>query len=312
MRGWSTEIRLRKTEPRYLQAWRIGRLQEKIANGQTLMEACRLCPRECGSNRYTGVGKICRLGQRAKVSSYGPHFGEEACLSGWKGSGTIFFSSCNLRCVFCQNGDISHQEIGWEITAEELSEIMLDLQGRGCHNINLVTPSHMVVPILEALAVAIPKGLHLPLVYNTSTYDSVEALDLLDGIVDIYMPDFKFWTVNSSRRYLKAPDYPAIARRNLNIMYQQAGRLRMDSHGIAYQGVLLRHLVMPGHLIETEAILHYLAQEIDHKMAVNVMFQYHPAHRVSSRTYREIHCYLTRDEQRQALNIAHRLGLTIL
>ncbi len=258
------------------------------------------------------MGKICRLGYRAKVSSYSPHFGEEACLSGWRGSGTIFFSSCNLRCVFCQNGDISHQETGWEVTAEELAGIMLDLQQRGCHNINFVTPSHVVVPILEALAVAIPQGLRLPLVYNTSAYDSLQALDLLDGVVDIYMPDFKFWTVTASRRYLKAPDYPTIACRNLKLMHNQVGQLQTDANGLAYQGILVRHLVMPEHLLETEAILHFLSQEVDPRMAVNVMFQYCPAHRVSERTYPEIHRYLTREEQSQALRFAHHLGLTVL
>lgn len=312
MQAWSTESRLKETVPRYLQTWHSNRLQEKISKGRASMEACQLCPRECGNNRYLEKGKICRLGHRAKVSSYGPHFGEEACLSGWKGSGTIFFSSCNLRCVFCQNGDISHRETGCEVNAEELAAIMLDLQQRGCHNINLVTPSHVVVPVLEALEVAIPQGLHLPLVYNTSAYDSVEALELLDGIVDIYMPDFKFWTPASSRRYLKARDYPAIARRNLKLMYKQVGRLRVNSRGIAYRGVLLRHLVMPGHPTETESILHFLSQEVDPEMAVNVMFQYHPAHRVSARTYPEIHRPVTREERRQALRVARRLGLTIL
>ena len=312
MQAWSTEAQSIRITPSYCTTWHTGSLRERISKGRALMKACELCPRKCGNDRYAEVGTICRLGVRARVSSFGPHFGEEACLSGWKGSGTIFFSGCNLRCVFCQNGEISHQETGKEVTAEELAGIMLALQRRGCHNINLVTPSHVVVPILEALAVAIPEGLSLPLVYNTSAYDSQEVLELLDGIVDIYMPDFKFWTAASARRYLKAPDYPVIARRNLQLMHEQVGRLKTDTNGLAYQGVLLRHLVMPGYLRETEAILHFLSQQVDHGMAVNVMLQYHPAHRVGARTYPEIHRLLNREERRQVLHIAHRSRVTIL
>ncbi|MDX1417727.1 MAG: radical SAM protein, partial [Candidatus Promineifilaceae bacterium] len=193
-------------EPAYLALYRSGELQERAAQAETLLRECRSCPRDCGVNRWEGKTAVCKSGRFARVSSYFPHFGEEDCLRGWRGSGTIFFSWCNLRCVFCQNYDISQQEAGAELTAQELAEMMLRLQDIGCHNINFVTPEHVVPQIMEALPFAVARGLRLPIVYNTSAYDALESLRLMEGIIDIYMPDFKYWDERRSLQYLKARD----------------------------------------------------------------------------------------------------------
>ena len=295
--------------PRYLLAHRTGRLKEKIQRGRKLLENCQLCPRKCEINRYEKPGKICQIGYFAKVSNHFPHFGEEACLTGFNGSGTIFFISCNLRCVFCQNWDISHSINGREIQPEELANIMMDLQDRGCHNINFVTPSHVVVQILEALEIAINLGLHLPLVYNTSAYDSEISLELLDGIIDIYMPDFKFWNPQSAKLFLNAQDYPEIATCNLKNMYRQVGDLQLDNNGIAYKGLLIRHLVMPSQLNDTKHILNFIANEISIKSAVNVMFQYRPEYTANSVKFEFINRLLTKSERETALEYKTHSGL---
>lgn len=299
----------KKYTPRYLLAHRTGKLQEKIKRGRKSLENCRLCPRNCEVNRYKNTGKICQTGHYAKVSSHFPHFGEEACLTGFKGSGTIFFTSCNLRCVFCQNWDISHANNGRDVKLEELANMMMDLQDRGCHNINFVTPSHVVVQILEALEIAIKLGLHLPLVYNTSAYDSEISLELLDGIIDIYMPDFKFWNPQSAKLFLNAQDYLEIATRNLKNMYRQVGGLKLDSNSIAYKGLLIRHLVMPNQLNDTKHILNFIASEISIRSAVNVMFQYRPGYTANTAKFKSINRFLTESEIVTALEYKNNSGL---
>jgi putative pyruvate formate lyase activating enzyme len=308
----STNTATNASRPRYLQAWRQGTLREKIEQGLTWMADCALCPRECRVNRLEVGGGTCKIGRQARVSSYFPHFGEEECITGYRGSGTIFFTSCNLRCVFCQNWDISHSHRGRDVTPVELARMMIHLQELGCHNINFVTPSHVVVPILEALELAIEMGLRIPLVYNTSAYDSRENLELLDGIVDIYMPDFKFWSAAVSKRYLKAPDYPEVARRNLKIMHRQVGDLIVDAWGVAVKGLLVRHLVMPNLPVETDRILSFLATEISPETMVNVMFQYRPNGKVNTASYPELNRILTVRERSHALHLVRTAGLTRL
>ncbi len=296
-------------EPAYLRLHRRGELAARVEEARAALASCRVCPRDCRVNRLADEKGICHTGRYAMVASAFPHFGEEDVLRGWRGSGTIFFSMCNLRCVFCQNFDISQLGHGREVTPQELAELMLALQDAGVHNINLVTPEHVVPQILEALLLAVDQGLRLPLVYNTSAYDSMHSLRLLDGVVDIYMPDFKFWTRERARRYVKAPDYPDVARRVLAEMHRQVGPLMVNEHGLARRGVLVRHLVMPGMLDETEAILRYLAEEISRDTYVNIMAQYRPAYLVSETKYPEINRRITEDEYQRALAIAREVGL---
>ncbi len=255
---------------------------------------------------------MCKTGRHARVSSYFAHFGEERCLSGSRGSGTVFFSSCNLRCAFCQNYEISWLGEGHATRPDELAEMMLDLQNKGCHNINFVTPEHVVPQILEALLLAVERGLRLPLVYNTSAYDSADSLALMDGIVDIYMPDFKFWDAPQAKRYAKAPDYPDTARRAIKEMHRQVGPLVTDEHGVALRGVLLRHLVMPGSVAGTPEIMRWIARELGVDTHVNVMAQYHPACRVSETEYQEIDRCITRNEFQQAIQAFYAAGLVRL
>jgi putative pyruvate formate lyase activating enzyme len=267
-------------EPAYVATWKRGGLETKVAIARAELTECRACPRDCGVDRTRDGTVLCHVGRNARVASAFPHHGEEACLRGRSGSGTIFFSYCNLRCVFCQNWDISQAAAGTEGTANEVAAIMLELQNQGCHNINLVTPEHVVPQIVEALALAVPAGLRVPLVYNTSAYDSLQSLELMDGLVDIYLPDFKFWEPATARRLAKAKDYPAVARAAITEMHRQVGVLRVDRSGVARRGVLLRHLVMPGQLAETTAIFDWLATELSVDTFVNVMGQYRPEHRV--------------------------------
>jgi putative pyruvate formate lyase activating enzyme len=241
---------------------------------------CRACPRNCGVNRLANDTRTCHTGRHAIVSSAFAHFGEEACLRGWRGSGTIFFGFCNLRCVFCQNWDISRQPSGREMTADEIADLMIALQEQGCHNINFVTPEHVAPQVVEAIAAAVDRGLHIPIVYNTSAYDSLRSLRLLDGLVDIYMPDFKFWSPSTSLRLALAKDYPQRAREAIAEMHRQAGPLKLGRDGVARRGVLLRHLVMPGQLDEAREIFHWIARKISPDTYVNVMSQYHPEHQV--------------------------------
>jgi putative pyruvate formate lyase activating enzyme len=252
---------------------------------------------------------VCANGRYARVASVAPHFGEENPLRGTRGSGTIFFAGCNLRCVFCQNYDISQGKAGTAVAPQDLARMMLSLQDLGCHNINFVTPEHVVPQILEALIIAVADGLRLPLVYNTSAYDSLESLRLLDGVVDIYMPDFKLWDADLAHHYLKARDYPAVARQAIQEMQRQVGDLQLDESGIAQRGVLLRHLVMPGLVGDTAVIMQFLADEVSPDLYLNLMAQYYPAHKVSGQKCPELNRRLRTDEYRQAHRAARAAGL---
>jgi putative pyruvate formate lyase activating enzyme len=273
---------------------------------------CGVCPRLCKVNRLADQRGLCAIGRQAVVASHFPHFGEENCLRGRNGSGTIFFSGCNLRCVFCQNFDISWQVQGEPVSPGRLAAMMLALQDRGCHNINFVTPEHVVPQILEALPLAIENGLGLPIVYNTSSYDSLDSLRLMDGIVDIYMPDLKVWTRERARRYLRMPGYPQAAQEAVKEMNRQVGPLLLGENGLARRGLLVRHLVMPGMLDETRAILRFVAEELGAGTYVNLMAQYCPAGLVGrSRrdSYEEINRRLARDEYQHAVRFADEVGL---
>jgi putative pyruvate formate lyase activating enzyme len=266
--------------PAYLAPEVRSTLSERVEQAAAELESCRACPRNCRVDRTADEEKVCKTGRWARVSSVAPHHGEEACLSGTRGSGTIFFAGCNLRCVFCQNWDISQARNGREVEENELADLMLALQGRGCHNINLVTPEHVVPQVVEGLAKAIEQGLRLPVVYNTSAYDALPSLRLMDGLVDIYMPDFKFFSREAAKRLVKAKDYPEVARAALKEMHRQVGVLRLARNGIACRGVLVRHLVMPGKLDESRQIFRFLADELSPDTYVNIMGQYRPAHQV--------------------------------
>ena len=270
------------------------------------LESCRACPRECDVNRLEGRWSACKTGRNAVVTSAFPHMGEEDCLRGWNGSGTIFFGHCNLRCVFCQNSEISQglHPSSQGMEPKVLAGLMLSLQRRGCHNINLVTPEHVVPQLLEALLIAVELGLRLPLVYNTSAYDSLSTLALLDGIVDIYMPDLKLFSPSLSKRYLKAEDYPEVARAAVREMNRQVGPLEMDRNGLAKRGVLIRHLVMPGLPEETEAILQWISGKLGPETYVNVMGQYRPGGKVGSGIYEELNRPLAQSEYAAALDAA--------
>jgi putative pyruvate formate lyase activating enzyme len=286
-------------------------LRSRAARGLEALSDCRLCPRDCGVDRLEDRWSACKTGRYAVVSSAFPHSGEEDCLRGWNGSGTIFFSHCNLRCVFCQNFDISQGVRPGPpgMLPNVLADLMLSLQRHGCHNINLVTPEHVVPQILEALVSAVEQGLRLPLVYNTSAYDSLETLALLDGIVDIYMPDLKFFTAEASRRYLKAADYPDVAQAAVREMHRQVGHLSVDERGIARRGVLIRHLVMPGLQEETRSILQWIASELGPECYLNLMDQYRPGGRVNGDAFPELNCPLPRAEYQSAIRKARSLGL---
>jgi len=289
-----------------------GQLAARAIAAQGLLAPCNLCPHRCGINRLQGKIGRCQIGSMARVASSGPHFGEEQLLVGRSGSGTIFFEGCNLGCVFCQNAEISHLDDPGDdapeaVTSEQLAAIMLDLQERGCLNINLVTPSHVVPQILTALVIAVDRGLHLPLVYNSSGYDSVQTLQLLDGIVDIYMPDCKFMLGKHATCYTGAPDYPEMMQAAVSEMHRQVGDMIVDKNGIALCGLLIRHLVMPGCLQDTEMIVHFLAEKISKNTYLNIMDQYHPCHRAGE--FDEINRLLSKEEYEQALIAARQVGL---
>lgn len=301
-----------RKEPSYLELHRSGALKDRAAKARELLHECTVCPHGCGSNRLQGELGLCRIGAKARVASFGAHFGEESPLVGRNGSGTIFFAGCNLLCVFCQNDDISHIDKQGDSAADavdedELAAIMINLQSQGCHNINLVTPSHVIPQFLAALPVAADQGLNIPIVYNSGGYDSVAALRLLEGVVDIYMPDCKFWTSETARLYTKAKDYPEIMRKAIKEMHRQVGELVMDEEGLARRGLLVRHLVMPGHLKETRGVLAFLAREISTETYVNIMDQYRPCHRALE--YDNINRPLQADEYQQALALAKEYGL---
>jgi len=296
--------------PSYFALSGSGELLRRRDAALSRLSCCQLCPRRCGANRLAGGQGFCHTGRLAVVAAYHPHFGEEAPLVGDGGSGTIFFANCNLGCVFCQNYEISHLGEGAEVSASELAAMMVRLGQQGCHNINLVTPSHVVAQILEALPLAIEGGFSVPLVYNTSGYDEVETLRLFEGVVDIYMPDFKFWSTVSSRRYAKAADYPEKARQAIGEMHRQVGDLVINAEGLAEHGLLVRHLVMPEGLAEAREILGFLAKDISPNTYVNVMDQYRPCGQAMN--FPPLDRMLRPEEYRQALALAGQAGLTRL
>ena len=272
-----------------------------------LSSPCRVCPRECAVDRLADERGLCRSGRHAIVASHFPHFGEENCLRGWNGSGTIFFAGCNLRCVFCQNYEVSWMVQGREAPPDRLAAMMLELQEVGCHNINFVTPEHVVPQILEAMPLAIDAGLRLPIVYNTSAYDSPDSLQLMDGVVDIYMPDLKLASSELARRYVGKREYFEVASRNILEMQRQVGDLVLDGQGLARRGLIVRHLVMPGLLDETDAVLRFVSEQLGPDTYVNLMGQYDPAGKTER--YPEIHRRPDAEELVRAYEIAERLGL---
>jgi putative pyruvate formate lyase activating enzyme len=300
----------RRFVPAYVRAFDEGVLQERAGQAVESLRSCRVCPRDCEIDWFNNKVGVCKSGRLARVASAFPHFGEEDCLRGWNGSGTIFFGWCNLRCVFCQNFETSQLGEGAEVTASALARIMLDLQEIGCHNINFVTPEHVVPQILEALVIAVERGLRLPLVYNTSAYDSLDSIRLMDGLVDIYMPDFKLWEAEHCRKYLVASDYADAARSVIAAMHAQVGELKVDEDGLALRGVLVRHLVMPGLLDDTCEIMHWIADNLSRDTYVNVMDQYYPAHKAETEPrLAEINRGISGAEFCSALELARAAGL---
>ena len=292
--------------PSYLALLESGALAARRDRAISILERCRLCPRECGVNRAAGEAGVCRTGRNALVSTAHPHFGEEAPLVGSGGSGTIFFSGCSLKCLFCQNYEISHLAQGEEATPKRLAFLMLRLQEAGCHNLNLVTPTHVVPQLLEALELAASGGLRLPIVYNTGGYDSIEAVQLLDGIVDIYMPDVKYLSSAPATEYSDAADYPEVIRNVVREMHRQVGDLEISADGIAIRGLLVRHLVMPGLLDDTARVAAFLAG-VSRDTYVNVMDQYRPEYLAGE--HPPLDRPLSRDEWREALRLARAAGL---
>ena len=283
-------------------------LQDRIEAAWQLLESCRVCPRECGVNRLKNEKNgFCRSGLKPIVSSVSPHHGEEPPLSGARGSGTIFFANCNLKCVYCQNYPISQMGNGTERTIGELACQMLSLQEQGCHNLNLVTPTHFMPQILKALGIAKERGFSLPIVYNTSGYESLEALRLLDGIVDIYLPDMRYAGDAVALKYSSAPHYPEISRAAIKEMYRQVGNLALDESGVARRGLIIRHLVLPGELSGTEAVMKFLAGEVSKDLFISLMSQYFPAHRAWE--FKEIDRRITPEEYEDACRIMLKYGL---
>ncbi|MGQ9484482.1 MAG: radical SAM protein [Desulfosoma sp.] len=297
-------------EASYVQAYRSKVLQHRIDKALRWLRKCSLCPRLCRVNRLADEKGVCRTGRYALVSSYGPHFGEEDPLVGRNGSGTIFFTHCNLLCLFCQNYDISHEGQGVSVSPEQLAGVMVELQQRGCHNINLVTPTHVVPQILEALPLAVEHGLRVPLVYNCGGYERVPTLRLLEGIVDIYMPDFKFWDPQAATDLCQAEDYPQRAREALREMHRQVGDLALDASGLAVRGLLVRHLVMPDGLAGTEEVCRFIAREVSSNTYLNIMNQYRPCGRAME--VPSLRRRITAEEHENALQAARNAGLTRL
>jgi len=293
--------------PSYIALYERGELAARAERAREILESCTLCPRNCGVNRLEGEEGHCVVGPEAEIASAGPHFGEEAPLVGSGGSGTIFLSSCNLRCVFCQNYDISQESRGEVVSARTLGRMMLALQVQGCHNVNFVTPTHQVPAILEGLVHAVEAGLSVPLVYNSSGYDSVETLRLLEGLFDIYMPDLKTLDAEVAERYMNAPDYPDAVRAALREMHRQVGDLEINHRGLATRGILLRHLVMPEGKAATREVLTFLRDEISPRTYVNLMAQWRPAG--ETERFPEIDRAISGREYEHALAIADEVSM---
>lgn len=282
-------------------------LNQRIERLFKILENCQLCPRRCRINRLKKERGFCQLGEKPKVSAYHPHYGEELVLVGRGGSGTIFFTSCNLACLYCQNYEISQLRIGQEVSFERLAEIMLELQNQGCHNINLVTPTPQVSQIIKAFSLAREKGLKIPLVYNTNGYDSVETLKLLRGIVDIYMPDLKYSDEKIAFKYSQAPAYFKVMKKAIKEMYHQVGDLVINNEGIAVRGLLARHLILPNSLAGSKKIFEFLAKEISPKTFLNIMDQYYPTFR--AKEFPELARPINQKEYNQAIKLAKEFGL---
>lgn len=299
--------------PSYIKNYENDRhfFERKIEDALGVLQNCEVCPRNCHVDRLENKTAVCRTGRYAYVASAFAHFGEEDPIRGWYGSGTIFFSFCNLKCVFCQNFDISWGGGGQTVTPSELAGIMISLQERGCHNINFVTPEHVVPQVMEAIPLAVEQGLRIPIVYNTSAYDSMHSLKLLEGIVDIYLPDFKFWNNELSFLYMAARDYPEVARTAIKEMHRQVGDLRFDENGLAVRGLLVRHLVMPNRTASTENICRFIANEISRDTYINIMDQYRPEGRVLKKPdkYTDITSKISAEEYELAMESARREGL---
>ncbi len=293
--------------PCYIKTYNSGELKNRIKVAYDILKDCTLCPRECHVNRLEGKLGICKIGKDPLISSCGPHFGEEPPLVGRNGSGTIFLTHCNLLCIYCQNYEISHLGMGEIVSLPEFADMMLYLQGLGCHNINFVTPTHQVPQILAALEIAIPKGLKVPLVYNSGGYDSIKELKLCDGIFDIYMPDFKYGDSEPAKKYSKAVNYPEVAKEAFKEMWRQVNDLIINEEGIAERGLLVRHLILPNGLAGTSKVMHFLATEISKNTYVNIMDQYRPCGRANE--YPELRRIITFDEYKKAIKTALDEGL---
>ncbi len=286
-------------------------MAQRVEQAYAIFEECELCPRQCGVNRQKGERGFCRAPARVVIFSAQPHFGEEISLVGQHGSGTIFFSNCNLRCVFCQNWPISHEGKGKELQDEDLAEMMISLQNIGCHNINVVTPTHVMPNILNAMRIALKKGLRLPLVYNTSGYERLEILKILDGIVDIYMPDMKYMDADQAAKYSAgASDYPEMTKKAIIEMNRQVGELLIDKRGVALSGVIIRHLVMPNRVAGTEKFVRWVAETLPKSTYVNIMPQYRVDYKAFD--YPEIARGITVQEFLEAMDWAEKYGLTNL
>lgn len=291
----------------YRSLWETGELEKRQAAAWDRLIDCDLCGHRCRVNRLAGETGICRADDTVQVSSFGAHFGEEGPLVGTRGSGTIFFTGCNLKCVFCQNWDISQMRMGRTLSDAELAKIMISLQKAGCHNINLVTPTHYVPQILKALILACEKGLRLPLVYNCGGYESLTTLEILDGVIDIYMPDVKYAHSESALRFSKAKDYPTVVKSALKEMHRQVGDLMVDDSGIAWRGLLVRHLVLPEGLAGTEEIMGFIADEISKDTYINIMDQYRPEYRAGE--HPPLNRRITSHEYKEAVRMARNAGL---
>jgi putative pyruvate formate lyase activating enzyme len=297
--------------PAYERLEMEGKLAQRIKQAYAIFENCQLCPRKCGVNRQKGEKGFCRAPVKSVVFSYHPHFGEEMSLVGEKGSGTIFFSNCNLRCIFCQNWPIAHEGRGKEVQDEDLADMMLQLQKIGCHNINVVTPTHVMPNILNATRIALKKGLHLPLFYNTSGYERVEILKILDGVVDIYKPDMKYMDPDKATKYSAgASDYPGVTKRAVLEMHRQVGVHKMDRRGIAIRGLMIRHLVMPNRVAGTEKLIRWIAEALPKNTYMNIMAQYRVEYKAYD--YPEIARGITPQEFLEAMDWAEKYGLSNL
>lgn len=296
--------------PSYVALLESGGLSKRIKEAETALHDCHLCDNDCGIDRTMRPGP-CRIGDRIVIASYGPHHGEETVLRGWLGSGTIFFSGCNLHCVYCQNHDISQTSEGFTVTPDDLARIMLTLQKRGCHNINLVSPTHVAAHIVPALTIAAQAGLHIPIVYNSGGYDSPQSMALMDSLVDIYMPDMKYSDAEVGERLSQVRNYPSVNQAAVKEMHRQVGDLATDERGVAQRGLLVRHLVLPGGLAGTAEVSRFLAEEISPHTYINIMAQYHPSYRaLDSTTYdMPIDRRVSLREYQEALSLARNAGL---